>query len=221
MDPRLPPALDYSCADAWMDSHGALSDALGAIAFVQPALSRLSARWGFGQPEPTLFLDTPRRARLPAAQMPLSSALPTALASAVPALGEPAAASLSALLLLAAPLAAACSDGAFDWARCLHMDSLGLGSSARFDPNFPDGLERDAPDGLAEAERAFTALAHSFPQLALSALLVGTRQLDGPARAVCAELLAIFEADGIDAVSAKPSPNRPVGAAPPRDRLRI
>lgn len=225
MEPPAAPALalDYSSCEAWMDSHGALSDALGAIAFAEPSLARVSVRWAFGDAEPTLVVEHPRRSRLAPATLPLPQASSAAIQGLLPALGTEAAAALSKLFLLAAPFASSCSDRALAWSRSLDHGSdhgsLGLGSSARFDPAFPDGLDRGGPDGLAEAERVFASLAELCPPLAQAALVSGALRLSGEPRTACEALLSILEADILRSAAPHPRAAGQTEGGPPRAAL--
>jgi hypothetical protein len=192
-------ALDYSNPESWMSSHAAMSDALTAIAYSQPQIGMIGARWSFDDNKTLLVIERPRRARLALAHIALEEASPDRLAQALPGISMDEAESLASLLEQLRPLEPATLASTLDWAKPLGQDSLGLGCSARFDPHFPDGIERDGPQGLSEAERAFSTLASTLPALTQSALLVGARNLSGSAQSACEELLALFEADHLEA----------------------
>jgi hypothetical protein len=209
--------VDFSSADAWLSSSAEISDALDALVYAHPAFCSLAVREELASGARFAVLEFPRRARKDPARVELvhddSQALGAAFEAAFPGAPEQAR-SLGAALALLQPWTRRKN---IEWAAPLAqtMDSLGWGSSSRWDPNHEDGLARDGEDGVEVFERA---CAESLPKFAAAVALAtqtGSQWLSGAAAESCRAMGSMAEAAEIEREPAVAAPER----SAPRARL--
>lgn len=178
-------------------AHPALARALDVAAFAHPAISRLSVRQNIDGGQCHVHVEFPRRARKPAAIIGLAQPREALLAAWL--LGMPGAEeqarSLSRIMDMMQPWAER-ELASPAWALDLGA-TLGLGESERWDPNYDDGVGRDA-DGLEPLERSALQAHEDFPEAVEESLRAGSIFCQGPSQRACHSLLADFEAEALD-----------------------
>ena len=210
------PVQHTATPEQWLPAHGSLSQALDVASFAHPSVCRLEIRQETASGLCHVHVELPRRARKPQARIPLNQGSEGLFSALAATLGgaEEQARSLSRILSLLQPWAERERE-APRWAAELG-ETLGLGSSERWDPNYDDGIERDG-DGLSIVERSSMAAHDDFPLAVEEGLRAGAFFTQGPAQQACSILLAELETIELENISSRSPEEAP---QPPRASSR-
>lgn len=205
------PPFGFEHPHEWADSHCALSALLDCSSFCIPQLSRIGLRWDKAANQPWAEIEWPRNMRIPKQSAPLGCErslwghhLDIATQSWLP--GQP-------------ELAAFLSHSLFDTLELAHMPTdwapshIGLAQSLLWDDRYPNGIDRQSPEGLESAESAFLSAFDIAPEFTLRAVRFGLGQSTG---AVCQTLLSELELQAVDYSASPASPSMPSGKSGPR-----
>lgn len=205
------PPFGFENPHAWADSHVALSALLDCASFCIPQLTRIGLRWDKDARQPWAEIEWPRSMRIPKQSAPLGSErslwpfhLDNAAKSWLPEHPELAAflsRSLSDTLELA--------QMPTDWP----AGHIGLAQSLLWDDRYPNGIDRQSPEGLESAESAFLSAFEFAPEFALRAVRFGSEQSTGSA---CQTLLSELESQAVDQSARPAEPSTSNGKLGPR-----